>query len=183
MPAPGDSSKSDERKRVVLQAALVCFARKGFYGTTTHEIARQAGISQPYLYRLFANKETLFVGVVELVSGLMNSTVAKHMGESSPSLRTPTEALDAARAAYGALIENRDVMMFLMHANCAADEPQVAAAVRSCYAAQVRVVSELLESDEDAIRQWFGAGMLDNIVLALHLSEVDEPWARTLRGK
>lgn len=72
--------------------------------------------------------------------------------------------------------------MFLMHANCAADEPQVAAVVRSCYASQVRAVSELLDSDEDAVRQWFGAGMLDNIVLALHLNEVDEPWARTLRG-
>jgi hypothetical protein len=75
-----------------------------------------------------------------------------------------------------------NVMMFLMHANCAADEPRVAAAVRSCYASQVRVVGELLDSDEDAVRQWFGAGMLNNIVLALHLYEVDEPWARTLRG-
>lgn len=75
-----------------------------------------------------------------------------------------------------------NVMMFLMRANCAADEPQVAAAVRSCYASRVRVVSELLDSDEDAVRQWFGAGMLDNIVHALHLNEVDEPWARTLRG-
>ena len=32
------------------------------------------------------------------------------------------------------------------------------------------------------MRQWFGAGMLDNVVIALNLSDVDEPWARTLSG-
>lgn len=180
MPAPGTSAKSDERRRVVLEAAVACFSRRGFYGTTTHEIAERAGISQPYVYRLFDNKQALFAGAVHLVSELMESTLAKHVAEASPPPRSPAEALRAARMAYAALIEDRDVLMFLMHANCAADEPLVGDAVRLCYAKQVELVRELLGSDEEAIRQWFGAGMLDNVVTALHLAEVDEPWARTL---
>ncbi|WP_374225728.1 TetR/AcrR family transcriptional regulator [Nocardiopsis sp. B62] len=41
--------ESDERRREVLEAAVTCFARKGFNGTTTHEIAESAGISRPYV--------------------------------------------------------------------------------------------------------------------------------------
>lgn len=180
MPARSTSAKSDERRRGVLEAAVVCFSRKGFYGTTTHEIAERAGISQPYVYRLFANKQALFAGAVHLVSELMASTLAEYVAEASPPPRSPAEALRSARMAYAALIEDRDVLMFLMHANCAADEPLVGDAVRRCYAKQVELVRELLGSDEEAIRQWFGAGMLDNVVTALHLADVDEPWARTL---
>jgi hypothetical protein len=89
--------------------------------------------------------------------------------------------LRAARSAYGSLIQNRDVLRFLMHANCAADEPLVGDAVRWCYAKQVELVGKLLGSDE-AVRQWFGAGMLENVTVALGLAGIDEPWARTLTG-
>ena len=134
------------------------------------------------MYRLFANKQALFAGAVYLVSELMANTLAKHVAEASPPPRSPAEALAAARRAYAALIEDRDILMFLMHANCAADEPLVGDAVRWCYAKQVEQLRDLLGSDEEAMRQWFGAGMLDNVVIALNLSDVDEPWARTLSG-
>jgi AcrR family transcriptional regulator len=55
MPAAGSSTKSDERRQSIVAAAIGCFAQKGFYGTTTHEIADWVGISQPYLYRLYPN--------------------------------------------------------------------------------------------------------------------------------
>jgi len=45
MPAAGTSTKSDERRRAVVAAAIDCFAQRGFYGTTTHEIAEWVGIS------------------------------------------------------------------------------------------------------------------------------------------
>ena len=45
----------------VLQAAMREFARRGYYGTPTTDIAKGAGISQAYLFRLFPTKEELFV--------------------------------------------------------------------------------------------------------------------------
>jgi AcrR family transcriptional regulator len=182
MPAPGSSTKGDQRRRVILEAAVACFARKGFYGTTTHEIAERAGISQPYVYRLFANKETLFARAVLHVSELMANTLAAHVSEAAGAPRSPEVALRAARSAYGALIQDRDVLRFLMHANCATDEPLVAEAVRSCYAKQVELVRELVGPDDEAVRRWFSEGMLDNVTLTLGLADVDEPWARTLSG-
>ncbi|MEU4560522.1 TetR/AcrR family transcriptional regulator [Actinoplanes sp. NPDC023936] len=181
MPAPGSSEKSDQRRQAVLEAAVTCFARKGFYGTTTTEIAERAGISQPYLYRLFANKQTLFANAVFHVSELMTNTLTAHLAEAGPLPQPPEVALRAARSAYGSLIQDRDVLRFLMHANCAADEPLVGDAVRWCYAKQVELVSKLLGSDE-AVRQWFAAGMLENVTLALGLADIDEPWARILNG-
>lgn len=181
MPAPGTTVKSDERRRAVLQAAVDCFARRGLYGTTTHQIADAAGISQPYIYRLFSTKEALFVGAVEFVSDLLADALSAQAAMVSPDAPA-ADALRAARDAYTSLIEDRSVMMFLMHANCAAHEPLIGDAVRSCYAKQVELVRDMLHHDEELVRQWFGAGMLDNVVTALDLVNVDETWAQTLRG-
>src|SRR6202007_962577 len=53
-----------ERRQDVLDAAMVEFAERGYEGTSTEDIARRAGISQPYLFRLFGTKKELFVATV-----------------------------------------------------------------------------------------------------------------------
>src|SRR6201984_1515239 len=53
-----------ERKDDVLDAAMVEFAERGLEGTSTEDIARRAGISQPYLFRLFGTKKELFIATV-----------------------------------------------------------------------------------------------------------------------
>lgn len=182
MPAPGSSEKSDLRRQAVLEAAVECFARKGFYGTTTGEIAERAGISQPYIYRLFADKQALFAGAVFLVSEVMTKALTGYVAEADLAPRTPEAALRTARSAYQALIRDRVILRFLMHANCAAEEPLVGEAVRWCYAKQVELVRQIVGSDE-AVRQWFGAGMLENVAVTLGLAGIDEPWAHTLSGR
>lgn len=166
-----------------MAAAVDCFAQKGFYGTTTHEIAQWVGISQPYLYRLYPNKEALFAAAVDHVSVVMTETLVAHSPAPAPAGagRAPEAALDAARGAYAALVADRNILRFLMHANCAVGEPLVAQAVRRCYAKQVDTVRQLL-GDDDAVRRWFGAGMLDNVVAVLGLADIDEPWAQVLTG-
>lgn len=181
MPAAGTSVKRDERRHVVLDAAVACFSHKGLYGTSTHEIAERAGISQPYLYRLFANKQALFAGAVGHVSELMSSTLEAHAADVAPG--DPGAAVRAVTTAYAALIEDHDVMRFLMQANCASEEPVVRDAVRACYAKQTELVTALLGGDEDAVRRWFGAGMLANVATVLDLEDVDEPWARVLSAR
>src|SRR5437773_9005730 len=49
-----------ERRDAILDAAQIEFADSGFAGTSTEDIARRAGISQPYLFRLFGTKKELF---------------------------------------------------------------------------------------------------------------------------
>src|SRR5271168_5665229 len=59
---------ASERKVAVLSAAVTEFARAGYAGTSTDAIASRAGISQPYLFRLFGTKKELFVATYELVA-------------------------------------------------------------------------------------------------------------------
>lgn len=51
---------SDERRKMIVAAALPLFARKGFAGTTTKELAEAAGISEALLFRHFPSKKQLY---------------------------------------------------------------------------------------------------------------------------
>ena len=53
-----------ERREEILDAAVAEFAAKGLHGASTDEIARLAGISQPYVFRLFGTKKELYMAVV-----------------------------------------------------------------------------------------------------------------------
>ncbi|MCY0934247.1 TetR/AcrR family transcriptional regulator [Streptomyces sp. H34-S4] len=53
-----------ERRESVLRAAVAEFATGGYHGTSTGVISRRAGVSQPYLFRLFPNKLALFRAAV-----------------------------------------------------------------------------------------------------------------------
>ena len=52
---------ADERREAVLDAAAREFSRKGLHGASTDAIAKDAGISQPYLFRLFGTKKELYL--------------------------------------------------------------------------------------------------------------------------
>src|SRR6266704_3631765 len=52
------------RREEILDVALEVFAERGLYGASTEEIARRAGISQPYVFRLFGTKKELYLAVV-----------------------------------------------------------------------------------------------------------------------
>ena len=56
---------AEERRESVIRAAMSEFAHSGYNGTSTEAIARRVGVSQPYLFRLFPNKQAIFVAVLE----------------------------------------------------------------------------------------------------------------------
>ena len=64
MMATATRKSQGERREEILDAALAEFAEHGYHGGSTEGIARRAGISQPYVFRLFGTKKELFVAVV-----------------------------------------------------------------------------------------------------------------------
>ncbi len=63
---PNDSRMSaEQRKLLILEAALNVFAQKGFSGARTKEIAREAGVSETLLFRHFKNKENLYAEALQ----------------------------------------------------------------------------------------------------------------------
>ena len=56
-----------ERRQAIIDAAVRVFADGSYRGVTTAEIAREAGVSEPILYRHFASKRELYLAAVEHV--------------------------------------------------------------------------------------------------------------------
>src|SRR5437870_3145011 len=57
---------SDERRKAIVDAAVPLFARNGFAGTTTRELAEAAGISEALLFRHFPTKRLLYREILRL---------------------------------------------------------------------------------------------------------------------
>src|SRR5690242_6552870 len=63
MTVPTERKSKEVRREEILDAALEVFAEQGYHGASTEEIARRAGISQPYIFRLFGTKKDLYIAV------------------------------------------------------------------------------------------------------------------------
>jgi AcrR family transcriptional regulator len=100
-----DSSNGDRRSQI-LEAALVCFAKRGFHQTSMHDISGEAGISVGLIYRYFENKEAVISAMAD-----------RHKKEI-------TEMLERARQAPS-LLESLEI---LFTAHCCEDAPQVVSA-------------------------------------------------------
>lgn len=188
MPAakPRQLSTAEARRETVLRTAIGAFAARGYFGTTTTEVAKRAGISQAYVYRLFPNKESLFVAVVEhcfarVRASLAEGAAAATAGADGAGDRDPEAVLSAMGASYARLIGDRDLLLLQLHAQAAAaSEPAVREAVRAGYARLVEYVRGVSGGDGEQVQRFFAVGMLCHLVVSMGAEEVDAPWAGTL---
>ncbi len=67
---------SDERKQAIIDAATPLFAKKGFVGTTTKDIAEAAEVSEALLYRHFPGKESLFGAIQDCLCASKQSAMS-----------------------------------------------------------------------------------------------------------
>ncbi len=65
MASPHIRISSGDRRQQILEVATELFARQGFSGTTTRQIARQAGINEAIIFRHFPTKEELYWAVID----------------------------------------------------------------------------------------------------------------------
>ncbi len=55
---------NEERRRAIVEAAVPLFARRGFAGTTTKEIAEAAGVSEALVFKHFPSKAALYEAIL-----------------------------------------------------------------------------------------------------------------------
>src|SRR5712691_3160978 len=112
-----------ERRDAILDAAQIEFADRGFAGTSTEDIARRAGISQPYLFRLFGTKKELFKASVErCLRETLEAFQAAAQGKQGE------EALQAIGKAYLELITSDPIRLRgQMQAYVACDDDEICA--------------------------------------------------------
>jgi AcrR family transcriptional regulator len=162
---------AEERREEIIVVALRQFAEGGYHGTSTDAIAREAGISQPYLFRLFRTKRDLFLACSERCFGNVAAVFA------AAAAAEPDDKLKAMGHAYmERLLPDRHALLFQLQGYAASGEPEIRDAVRHGFNELVRTVSELGGVPENEIWPFFANGMLYNVVAALDLA--DAPWAR-----
>jgi AcrR family transcriptional regulator len=169
---------AEERRQAVIDAATVEFAIAGLHGTSTEAIARRAGISHPYVFRLFGTKKGLFLAVVERCFGRTLTTFADAAGQASG--QEPALVLRAMGKAYIDLLADRQMLLVQLHAYAACADAEVEAVVRRGYGEIYELVQSASGADADAVRHFFATGMLLNVIAAMNLGAAREPWARRL---
>ena len=173
-------STADNRREAVLEAALPVFAARGIHGTPTLDVAKAAGISQAYLFRLFPTKEELAVALVRRCHERVAGTFAAAAAEAR---RTGGDVLEHMGRAYIGLLRDRDLLLLQLHAHAAApDVPAIRDATRDGFARLVAEVERASGAPAAELRRFFAFGMLLNVMAALDAEHADGHWRDVLVG-
>jgi len=135
-----------ERRQAVLEAACGVFSQSSYRGATTAEIAREAGITEPILYRHFGSKRDLYLACLDEAWQTFREEAAKAIAED------PVGCLGAISDRYMAKgARFRVVDLWIQALTEAADDPEIRRALR----AQLREVHNFVA---DVIRRAQAAG-------------------------
>jgi AcrR family transcriptional regulator len=114
-----------ERRQAVLDTACRVFSRSSYRGATTAEIAREAGITEPILYRHFGSKRDLYLACLDEAWRSFRETAERALAED------PVGCLGSIADAYMAKRTRiRLVDLWIQALNEASDDAVIAKAVR-----------------------------------------------------
>jgi AcrR family transcriptional regulator len=166
---------AEDRRELVLEAATRAFAQGGYAGTSTDAVGKEAGVSQPYVVRIFGTKRQLFLEVLGRACSRIREAFAAVLAEGFD----PESEDDWARLglAYTELLRDRDLLMVLMHGFAAGNDDAIAAESRAGMGSIFATVMSTGCSEERA-EEFIAQGMLLNVMLSMkapdHLDESSE---------
>lgn len=167
MAATAKRMTADQRREELLEAAVSEFAITGLHGTSTEAIARRAGISHAYLFRLFPTKKALFMACAERCMRRTAETF-----RSSVTGETPAERLASMGKAYVAMLEDRELLLSQMQLYAACSDPDIRKLARRGWEELVEEVKERSGASYEDLRSFFAHGMLLNVAASIDAPEL-----------
>ena len=166
-----------QRSEQLVAAAVQAFATNGYAGTTTDEVARLAGVSQPYVIRLFGSKQRLFLAAVEHACERIEQAFREAAGADTVELAELGEA-------YEGLLANRDLLAVMLHGYAASADPAIGPVVRDGFGRIYRLVRELTGAQPKEARDFLAMGMLLTVLASIQVvgpnAIAPEPWMAEL---
>jgi AcrR family transcriptional regulator len=164
---PTSRLTGDERRDKILDAARTVFARRGYHGASTAEIAIAAGCSEPMLYKHFASKQGLFVAALQEGGMAVKAKVMAAVGNTDHPMRAMAEVSSELLTdpRWGELMRMRALAVTM------ADDPEIGAALRSSiqhHSATVAGVARQAQA-QDQVRHDVDAEMIGWIGVAISL--------------
>ncbi len=176
-PRPRERMSADERRAEIVDKAVTAFAVGGLHGTSTESIARMAGVTQPYLFRLFGTKRDLFIAAVDAAFERTRLSFERAADAVGGPAAGPEAVLPAMGNAYDGLLRDRTLLLLQLQAYAACDDADVQRAVRDGFGAIVATVKERSGAPDRVIRDWLAIGMLWNVAVAMDLPHLKAWWA------
>ena len=178
IPSPSQRRSTGERREEVLDAAVVEFSEKGLHGASTEAIAGRAGISQPYVFKLFATKKDLFLSAVERVC----DRIVEAWEESVAG--DPDDPLLAMGEAFVGLTFHREELLLVLQACAASKDPDVLHLMRARMERMYDYVKLATGEPDERVQAFFAQGMLLTVGAGLALPEMaqESEWARRFLG-
>jgi TetR/AcrR family transcriptional regulator len=155
--------RAADRRELILEAATAVFGAKSYVGTTTDEVARAAGVSQPYVVRLFGTKAKLYIAVIE-------RAYERIIGEFRQVLPgPPEERLKRMGAAYAGLLSERGMLPVIANSTALGGDPEIGPVARAGFNSIWRLVRDEAGFSEEQTRDFMAGGMLINAIVGLRL--------------
>jgi AcrR family transcriptional regulator len=148
-----------ERTEQLVSAAITAFSSSGYTGTSTDDIARLAGVSQPYVIRLFGSKQRLFL------AGFAHA--AQQIEQAFRDSGATT--LETLGDAYRTLLDRRELLGMLLHGFAASADPTIGDVVRKSFGAIYDQIRTQTDTTPEEASQFVATGMLLTVLSAMRV--------------
>jgi AcrR family transcriptional regulator len=160
--------RAEERRETVITAAMEVFGERGYVGTTTDAVARAAGVSQPYVVRMFGTKEALFLAVLDRA---FNRLLDAFRGAIAAAPQGSRDLHQSIGSAYADLLSDRGLLLSLMHGFVSGADPAIGKAARCGFLDVYRVLRYEAGFDAEEARGFLAEGMLLNTLVGIRLAD------------
>lgn len=161
--------KAEDRKKLILEAAISEYSRCGMHATSVEAIAERAGVSQPYIFRLFGTKTGLIVAAIEYHTANLRDAFRQAV-QDKPDDLSPLQAMGLVYLQQ--LAEDAHAMRCQLHTWAAASDPAIKSVAQRTYTEIWRDVAELSGADAAKVREFMALGKLLTVLGALELTHL-----------
>ena len=132
--------KSEDRRELILAAAAAVFGERGYVGATTDAVAKAAGVSQPYVVRMFGTKAALFQAVLDRSLDRLHRRVPRRDRRSTPPSDDDCRCASVGR--YVDLLADRGLLLSLMQAFMLGADPEIGPTARAGFLRVYRLLRD-----------------------------------------
>jgi TetR/AcrR family transcriptional regulator len=163
---PATRMRSEDRRELILAAAAGVFGERGYVGATTDAVAKAAGISQPYVVRMFGTKAALFQAVLERS---LDRLIAEFRAEIAEHRATDDDLPMCIGRRYVSLLADRGLLLSLMQAFMLGADPEIGPTAREGFLRVYRLLRDEAGFTPEQATDFLGGGMLINTFVGLRM--------------
>jgi AcrR family transcriptional regulator len=158
--------RAEDRRELILAAATRVFGDFGYVGATTSQVAKAAGVSQPYVVRMFGTKEKLFVEVLGRALDRLLVVFREVLAEESDVPLGRRFGL-----AYVNLVSEPGLLLSLMHGFVLGSDPVVGVAARCGFMEVYSFLRDEAGFAPDEVQSFLAGGMMVNTMVGLRMTD------------